>query len=142
MNLSDKIYARLEELSEAGNDLLDDKNPADAIRKWQSALELLPEPKQDWEAATWLHASIGDAEYQLGNFDAARHSFFDALNAVDGNGNPFVYFRLGQCQVKLGQADDAIDNFLKAYMLDGENIFRSDPHGVACLALLKSRELI
>ena len=45
MELPSDIYGQLEELSNAGNDLVDDENYSLAIGKWMEALTLLPEPK-------------------------------------------------------------------------------------------------
>jgi tetratricopeptide (TPR) repeat protein len=140
MELSSVIYGQLEELSNAGNALFDDENYALAIGKWMEALTLLPEPQSDWEAYTWLSASIGDAYYQLEKFEEARHALFNALNGPDGQSNPFIHYRLGQCNHRLGI--QSIEHLLQAYMLDGEDIFKMDEEGVIFLQKLKDRGLI
>lgn len=142
MNLPDAVSEKLDALSAEGNDLMDEENFSAAIEKWSQALEILPEPKVDWEAYTWLSASIGDAQYQQQNLGLARDSFLDALNGPDGVGNPFVHYRLGQCQFKLGKTDIAIQSLLKAYMLDGEDIFHAEEDGLMYLQLLKERNLV
>ncbi len=142
MELPDNIYEQVEELSAEGNDLFDQARFSEAIRKWSSALELLPEPRAEWEAYTWLSASIGDAQYQLGQLEAARHSFFDALNGPDGQGNPFVHYRLGQCEVRIGNEESGISHLLQAYMLDGEEVFFGEKDGMMYLQKLKDKALI
>jgi len=67
MELPDKIYDEVDALSAEGNDLMDGERFDAAIDKWMQALDLLPEPKMDWEAYMWLSASIGDAQYQQNN---------------------------------------------------------------------------
>jgi tetratricopeptide (TPR) repeat protein len=142
MELQDTLYEQVEDLSEKGNDLFDNDQFVFATEKWTQALDLLPEPKSGWDAYTWLCTSIGDAHYQLNQFDVARQFLFDALNGPDGQANPFIHYRLGQCEVKLGNAASANTHLLKAYMLDGENIFMGEPDGVIYLQQLKDAKLI
>lgn len=142
MELPSKIYDEVDDLSTQGNDLMDDENFAAAIEKWTQALDLLPEPKVDWEAYMWLSASIGDAQYQQKNYELARNSFLDALNGPDGVENPFVHYRLGQCELKLGNEALGVESLLKAYMLDGEYIFLAEDDGVSFLKILQNRKLV
>lgn len=113
-----------------------------AVEKWQKAIDLIPEPKTDWEAYMWLSASIGDALYQKKLYEIASANFINALNAPGGIENPFVHFRLGQCQTKLGNERLGLDHLLKAYMLDGEDIFLMEADGIFSLELLKNRGLV
>jgi tetratricopeptide (TPR) repeat protein len=140
--LPKNIQNTLDSLSEQGNNLCDASKFDDAIQKWRAAMELLPEPCVDWEAYTWLSASIGDAQYQLGQIDAAQQSFYDALNGPDGPENPFIHYRLGQCLIKLGEENHGIQCLLEAYMLDGEDIFSVDAEGISCLQKLRDRKLV
>lgn len=121
--LDDKLYERIEELSEQGNEFADEEKYAEAKAKFKEAIELLPIPKTDWEAALWLYASIGDMCYMLNDYKECCDNMFDALNCPDGNGNPFVQLRLGQALYELGNMEKAKEHLLQAYMLDGEDIF-------------------
>lgn len=142
MKLPDAIYDQIEDLSEAGSSFFEQSRYGSAIQQWSSALALLPQPPIDWEAYTWLSASIGDAHYQLNQLEASRQSLMDALNGPGGPGNPFIHYRLGQCLTKLGQADAGIESLLKAYMLDGELIFSVEPDGAIYLQKLRDKGLI
>jgi tetratricopeptide (TPR) repeat protein len=142
MLLPPQVQTDVEALSEEGNLLFDEQRFEEAIDCWQRALRRLPAPQVDWEAAMWLCASIGDAHFQLGQFENAKCALLDALSAPDGNANPFVLFRLGQTHLRLGDHEQATDFLLRAYMLDGQNIFDTDPEGAEALQLLESRELI
>lgn len=139
MELPDAIYDRVTVLSEKGNDALDAGRPAEAIARWREALALLPEPALQWDAAGWLHASIGDALWQAGRPRDAAEELRTALGCSGVLDNPFVYFRLGQAQHALGQEQPATENLLKAYMLAGEEIFDDEPEGEALLAFLRGR---
>lgn len=68
MELSDELYVRVEELSETGNEAMENEDYAKAISCFQKALDILPEPKEDWEAYLWLAGSIGDAYFMMRNY--------------------------------------------------------------------------
>ena len=136
MDLPQKLYEEIEALSEAGNTMFDQDRYDLAILNWQQALDLVPEPRSDWDATLWLCASIGDAHYQNGQFALARVFLFDSMNAPGGASNPFVLFRIGQTEARLGNSTAAIDYLMRAYMLDGTDIFDADPDGAEFLKML------
>lgn len=141
MELDDETHGKIEALSEVGNDLLEGGDWRSALVKWRLALDLLPEPKSDWDAATWLYASIGDAQYQGGDFTQAKESLYDALNCPEGQQNPFVHLRLGQTLHAL-RDKKSLDHFLQAYMLDGEDIFLLEDGGEDDLQRLRDNKLV
>ena len=126
IELSDELYEQIEELSEQGNDLVDEDDFEGALEKFQCALDLLPEPKAQWEAALWLYASMGDMYLFTEDFEAAKENFFNALNCPDGQESGFVHLRLGESLLELGEEDKAVDHLLKAYMLEGPEIFSEE----------------
>ena len=144
MELPTDIYEQIEVLSEKGNNLIDEGNDSGAEAAWRQALALLPEPKTDWDAYTWLCASIGEACYFQGNYAAATQVLFDALNGPGAQENPFVHYMLGKALWQQGEAEDrAIDELLRAYMLDGVDIFDSDEgEGPEMLQLLQDQGLV
>lgn len=142
MELDDDIYKRVELLSQEGNDLADSDDFHGAIGKWRMALELLPTPKDEWEAATWLFASIGEAHYHQGEHPLAKEALYDALNCPGGQANPFIQYVLGKTLVRMNDGK-GIDHLLKTYMLDGNDIFDADEaDGQASLQILRDRKLI
>ena len=142
MELTDDIYEQIEILSEAGNDACDNGDYNEALVQWRQALSLLPEPVNQWEAAMWLNASIGDACYLAGDYPGAKDALYDALNGTDGTANPFVHYMLGKTLVRLGDAK-GVDALLKAYMLDGVDIFDADEEeGPDMLQILQDRKLV
>jgi tetratricopeptide (TPR) repeat protein len=141
MNLPAALADKIDKLSERGNVLLDQQRDwRGAIDQWQQALLLLPEPKLQWEAWTWLNASIGDASRAGDALEDAKAALFDALRGPDGYTNPFILLRLGQTLVDLGDAERGVEYLLRAYMLDGEEIFEGD--GARYLRMLRDRNLI
>ena len=141
MELPDSVYDEIERLSEKGNAFLDGGKCEAAIGEWEEALSLVPEPRSDWEAATWLYSSIGDAYFQKGDYCKAKESFFDALNCPDGVNSPFIHYMLGKSLIKLND-ENGIPSLLKAYLLDGLEIFELDEEGGEYLNLLEKRNLI
>lgn len=111
------------ELADKGEELSDAGRFAEAVAVWQQALSAA-DPGDD-ELLFWLHASTGDAQFQLGDFAAALASEQEALK-LGGTGNPFVWLRLGQAAFELGNAKQASDALLSAYMLDGDEIFEDE----------------
>lgn len=141
IDLPDSIFEKVEALSEEGNVLLeDDDNWRGAVRVWESALGLLPEPKTQWEAALWLYASLGEAQRTGKDLSAAKDMLYSALNCPDGHMNPLVLLRLGQTLADLGDVKEGVEYLLRAYMLEGEEIFADD--GAPYLKLLREKKLV
>lgn len=121
--LEDKLYQQIEALSEKGNQAADESNFDGAISKFLQAFELLPHPKEEWEASTWLLASIGDMYFQKGDYTSAKKYLNDAMNCPDAVQNPFINLRLGQVLFETGECEKSKEYLLRAYMMEGEDIF-------------------
>jgi tetratricopeptide (TPR) repeat protein len=141
MELSDEIYSRVTRLSKTGNELMEEGRHTEAIDAFETALHLLPEPKGAWDAAMWLYASIGDAQFKLRHFKEAKAALFDAMNVAGGATNPFVLLRAGETLHELGEKDTAREYLLRAYMLEGVELFE-DEADRPYLAILKQSKLI
>lgn len=126
MELDDNTHHQVTALSEEGDGFIENGNHIDAIKKYNLALDLLPTPKDQWEASTWLYVAIGDAFFFADNYQATYDYFMDALNCPDATDNPFIHLRIGQALYQLDHHDKAIDSLLKAYMLDGEEVFENE----------------
>ncbi|MBO9728103.1 MAG: hypothetical protein J7623_05640 [Chitinophaga sp.] len=124
--LPDDVYEQIEILSEAGNALADEENYDAALEKFKTALELLPAPRHEWEASTWLNASIGDMLFFKGDFAAAAPAFYEALNGPDAHAIGFVQLRLGECLYELKDETKALEHLMRAYMLEGVEIFAEE----------------
>ena len=126
MSMDDKIYNKIQELCECGDDLTDLEQYEDAIEKYTQALNLIPEPKYYYEASTWVYTAIGDALFYLENYSHALNMFQEALKCPDGIGNPFVLVRIGECFFETDSLDNAKNYLLQAYMVEGEEIFENE----------------
>lgn len=98
----------------------------DAIEKYNDAWDLLPDPRHQWPAATWILMSAGDAYFRQKEYAVGAETLFDALDFPNGDENPFLYLRLGQCFLELGELNDAADALESAYRIGGEDIFADE----------------
>lgn len=124
--ISDAAYQKIEIWSEQGNDFFENEQFSKALEKYQAALALVPSPKTDWEAATWLYTSIGDVYFSQGNFDEAKDKYYNALNCPDGISNPYINLSLGQALYELDEFEEAKKFLLLAYMSEGHEIFKDE----------------
>ncbi|MGD7789193.1 tetratricopeptide repeat protein, partial [Propionibacteriaceae bacterium Y1700] len=109
---------QVEELAGEGSDLLD-VDWTEALKAWQKALALVPEPKTDHEEGGWLLASIGDAYHSGEEWAEAEQALQESMKAPGGTGNGYAWLRLGQAQFEQGNTEPAVQSLLSAYMLEG-----------------------
>jgi tetratricopeptide (TPR) repeat protein len=135
--IGDALYEDILVLCQRGDGLADEGRYPEALASYWSAWDLLPEPKTALEAARWILAAIGDANFLAGDFVAGRDNQARAMHCPGAIGNPFLHLRLGQCRFELGELDRAADDLARAILLEGDRIF-VDEHP-KYLAFIKSR---
>lgn len=135
--LSDSIYKEINRLCEDGDGCAERMDFPNALGSYWAAWDLLPEPKTDWKAATWILVAIGDANFHVGDFIAGCDNLSYAMRCPSAIGNPFIHFRLGQCQFEVGNHERAADELMRAYMGAGREIF--DQHDPKYFQFLSSR---
>jgi tetratricopeptide (TPR) repeat protein len=113
-------------LCDSGNELMDQGCYTDAIRHFEMAWEALPEPKMEWDAASWMLAGIADAHFFVGQFQEMRAALMLAMQSDRNVGNPFFRLRLGQCLVELGEMDEAANWLAGAFLMEGTKLFAND----------------
>ncbi|WP_439632229.1 tetratricopeptide repeat protein [Gemmata sp.] len=121
--LSDDAHEHIQALCKQGDVLAKKRLYPAALEQYWAAWDLLPEPQTDWQAATWILAAVGDANFLSGDFTAGRDNLSLAMHCPGAIGNPFLHLRLGQCQFELGDLDRAADELARAYMGAGPDIF-------------------
>ena len=98
----------------------------DALEKYGEAWDLLPEPREQWPAATWILISAGDAHFRMKEYGETADLLLDALGFPDGEGNPFLDLRLGQSLLELGRLNEAADALEQAFRSGGEELFADE----------------
>ena len=124
--IEEKTYNKIIEFCDNG-DLLAEQNAfSRSIEEYKKALELIPYPKENWEASTWVYTALGDVYFLDGKFEEALENLYDAINCPDGFSNGFILMRIGQCLYELNNMEKAKEFLLRAYMLEGEDVFECD----------------
>lgn len=131
--IEDATYERIKVLCAEGDERAAARKFDDAIEHYSEALDLVPDPKTDWNASTWILAAIGDACFWGGYRTSALEALQDAMWCPGAIGNPFLHLRLGQVLFDDGEDMDRVaDELMRAYMGGGEEIFSDeDPHYLA-----------
>lgn len=134
-DLDPDTAARIDLLCESGDAAVEAGDLAEAKALFFEAAGLIPEPKHEYAAATWIYTAIGDVKFLVSDWAGAQEAMQYAVFCPDGLGNPFIHLRLGQCALELGEEDRAADELMRAYMGGGREIFDAeDPRYYAFLA--------
>lgn len=126
MELQDDLYDRITGLCSKGDEFVELSDYENAIKMYLKALDLVPEPKNNWASSTWIYTALGDTCYMNKDFNAAKEFLFNAINCPDGIENPFIMLRLGESLYELGDVMRAKEYLLRAYILEGYSIFDSE----------------
>ena len=126
MELDDHIHEQITDFCAKGDQLFEKSKFEEALVQYNAALELVPQPRSNWEASVWIYTAIGDTYFYKKDYQKSVDAFYDAYNGPGAVDNPFVNLRLGQCLFELAQMEKAEDFLLRAYMLDGEDVFDSE----------------
>lgn len=140
LELDESIYSEITRLCAAGDRLAELKQFDDAVYEYNKAWMLVPEPKNSWEASTWILAAIADACFLYGKRKSARQALEYAMTCPGRIGNPFLHLRLGQVLYDAGEEDMAANELIRAYMGAGLEIFEKDDKKY--FAFLQSRAKI
>ncbi|MGE7371258.1 hypothetical protein ACQKKX_19660 [Neorhizobium sp. NPDC001467] len=133
--LDSTLAARIEALTDAGDALGAEEDFEAALDRYWDAFELLPEPKTDWEAGTFLLAAIGEANFFQGDFAAGAENLDLAMDFPGAPDNPLLALRLGQCLFERNDPDRAAETLMRAYRAEGAALFADeDPKYLTFLA--------
>jgi len=126
--LTDEQQDLLDQYCEQGDAEMEDEHFMAAAELFRKAYAILPDPKEEWEASGYITASLGDALFSAGKFDEAlgqlqiAHAFYSSGEQP----NPFVLLRLGETLFELGDEKQALVHLLKAYQMEGQQLFEDD----------------
>ena len=93
-----------------------------ALEAYRAAADLIPDPKEGWEASTWIFTAIGETLFFNGEYAEALQNLRVAVVSPDGLGNPLVHLRLGEVYYELDDFERAGDVLARAYMGGGKEI--------------------
>ncbi|WP_454733430.1 MULTISPECIES: tetratricopeptide repeat protein [Cupriavidus] len=135
--LDASTHEAIKTLCAAGDRLAETRSYEAAIAEYNKAWLLVPEPKSEWQASTWILAAIADACFLSGYKTSAREALQFAMTCPGAVGNPFLHLRLGQVLLDGGDEDGAANELMRAYMGGGLEIFA--PEDAHYLDFLKTR---
>lgn len=123
MELDEELYNKICILSQEGDLYFEENHFRNAKKKYWEALELVPDPKFEWETSTWLYVAIGEVDYYCSDYFEALNLFNEALKCPAGVENPLINLRIGQCYYELDKIQFSKEYLLRAYMMGGREIF-------------------
>ena len=83
--LDDGTHETIKRLCAEGDALAaDEEDDLGAIDKYEEALQLIPEPQDDWNATTWVLTAIGDAHFLGRRFRAGQEAMARAVACPGG----------------------------------------------------------
>ena len=124
--LENNIHTKIEKLCDAGDKFAQKGHFSFALSNYWTAYDLLPEPKEEWVAGTWILTAIGDANFLNRDYQAGADNLSASMSFPCAIGNPFLHLRLGQCCYELGNLEKAKNEFLKAYNSEGVELFSNE----------------
>lgn len=138
--LSQATYDKVKAYCAQGDKLAELRNFKQAIEAYNEAWLLIPTPKNNWNASTWVLAAIADAAFLGGYLISAREAIEYGMTCPGAVGNPFMHLRFGQILLELKEDDRAADELMRAYMGAGAEIFSTE--NKKYLDFLKTRAII
>lgn len=128
MELERGLDARIKDICDEGDVLIEMGDLKQAFQNFSEALSLVPEPKEKYNVTAGILAGLGDVYFHAKSFLQGKEVLNDAMHCAGAIGSPFLHLRLGQCQFELGNLDRAADELARAYMGAGLELFgREDP---------------
>lgn len=103
---------------------LERNNWQEAIDQYSKVIEILPEPKKNWDAYNWVYTTIGDIYFINEEYEKAR--IFLSKSYLNDEVNAFLFLRLGQVLYYLNEIAEAQQLLQKAYDMEGETIFECE----------------
>jgi len=126
--LTDDQQELMDQCVAKGDAAMESENFNAAADFYEQAYAVLPEPKDDWEPSGYIIAATGDALFNAGKYKEALEKLLvaDEFYSAGEAQNPFVLLRLGETYFELGEEEKAAATLLKAYQMEGSDLFEED----------------
>ena len=121
--LPNDVRQIIDRLCQKGDQFAQIDQHDDALDQYEAAWELLPNPKNQWPAATWILMAVGDVYFEKRDFVSAIRTLRESLECPDGNANSFILLRLGQCLFETGDLNAAANTLEFVFRENGEELF-------------------
>lgn len=124
--LEQGVSERINAICEHARRLVDGGDIKFAVTKYIEALNLIPNPKMDYKAATYIYTNVGEVYWRAKDYKNSGTAFSQASICPGGADNPVIVMRIGQCLLECGDKARAEEYLLKAYLLGDEEIFAQE----------------
>lgn len=126
-DLDSELKKEVVPLCEKGVDQSERERYEASNRSFHKVYDILPEPKEEWKAYGWLHASMADNYFELKEYSQALLLFQEAQRGdAQYMDNAYVIMRIGQCHYELSEKGEALIFLKKAYALGGDEVFEDE----------------
>ena len=126
--LSDQLYDAIMHQMNKGDEAFEKEAFDAALKHYERALALIPQPQTDWEIALHTYVALGDCYFNLDNYQATNDCYNRALLCPDGLECGYVRLSLGESLYKPNCIEKAKDSLMRAYMPEDEEIFDDDKY--------------
>lgn len=127
IELMQSLHAGTGELVTEAGRLVEAGRFIEAIETYRAARRALTRDESARGIGVWLLAAIGDAAFKAGLYNSAIEALSTALSAAPpGHGDPFLYLRLGQCELENGRIAVAAAHLRQARARGGTAIFETE----------------
>ncbi|MEM7871915.1 hypothetical protein Q4R10_05810 [Morganella morganii] len=125
--LDKKLENDIISIVEKGNEYQDNGSCTDALAKYKSAWELIPEPKFDWEISNWVSACLYSVYFDMDDFITAKEWAEITLKTKDSDIDTAPSIDLGMVCYELSQYEEAYKYFDDAYSYGKARAFKERP---------------
>lgn len=123
MELEKDVHDKIMKLYKQGEKNEEKCEYEKAFNKYEKAFQMIPEDIEEYDISSLILVSMGDIRFLQGNYSDAKNYYFDAMNYTSGISNPYILFNLGKCFYLQSDFERAKEYFIRAYMMDGMNLF-------------------
>ena len=126
-DLEPELKAQVVELCNKAVEAQEEERFHASNRDLQKVYELLPEPKSEWKAYSWLISSMADNNFEQDEYQTAFEKFEEVFNMnAESNENAYLCLRRGQCALELEHDELAKQLLSRAFELEGKELFEDE----------------
>lgn len=126
-DLDEPLKSEVVELCHMAVEAQDEERYHASNRDLGKVLELLPEPKSDWKAYSWLLSNLADNHFEQDEFAEALERFNEVFEFdSNSNDNAYLCLRRGQCALESENEELAGMMLTRALELEGKELFEDE----------------
>lgn len=123
MKLNYFMSKKIDKIAKKGNKFLYKREYKKAIQMYKEIIDILPEPKEEWEAYEWANVSIADTYFIMKEYEMCIHYLNKVIQYTN---NPFIFLRYGQSYYYESNMLIAEKYLGKAFKIGGKDIFKDE----------------